>query len=97
MKRMGQILRHKHDSMTLKTWRVKGHCIWALNKKKSMSYKHVSFFFFFNFYFFIIHMCIQCLGHFSPLPPPPPLPPTLPPSSPLHPLNTRQKLFCPYL
>jgi hypothetical protein len=23
--------------------------------------------FFFNFYF--IHMCIQCLGHFSPLPP----------------------------
>jgi hypothetical protein len=22
------------------------------------------------FYCFIIHMCIQCLGHFSPLPPP---------------------------
>jgi hypothetical protein len=33
-------------------------------------------------FFFIIHMCIQGLGHFSPLPPPPPLPPTLPPPSP---------------
>jgi hypothetical protein len=32
-------------------------------------------------YLFIIHMCIQCLGHFSPLPPPPPLPPTPPPPS----------------
>jgi hypothetical protein len=32
--------------------------------------------FFFNFNFFIIHMCIQCLDHFSSLPPPPPLPPT---------------------
>jgi hypothetical protein len=50
------------------------------------------------FYFFIIiHMCIHCLGHFSPLPPPPPLPPTQPPPSPPHPLNTQQKLFCPYL
>jgi hypothetical protein len=39
--------------------------------------------------FFLIHMCIQGLGHFSPLPPHPPLPPTLP-------LNTQQKLFCPY-
>jgi hypothetical protein len=29
-------------------------------------------------------MCIQGLGHFSPLPPPPPLPPTLPPPSPPH-------------
>jgi hypothetical protein len=48
------------------------------------------------FYYFIIHMCIQGLGHFSPLPPPPPLPPTLPPPSPPHPLNTQQKLFCPY-
>jgi hypothetical protein len=47
-------------------------------------------------YFFIIHMCIQGLGHFSPLPPPPPLPPTPSPSSPHHPLNTQQKLFCPY-
>jgi hypothetical protein len=45
---------------------------------------------------FIIHMCIQGLGHFSPLPPSPPLPPTLPPPSPPHPLNTQQKLFCPY-
>jgi hypothetical protein len=41
--------------------------------------------FFFNFYFFSIHMCIQCLGHFSPLPPPPPLPPIPPPPSPLPP------------
>jgi hypothetical protein len=39
-------------------------------------------------------MCIQGLGHFSPLPPPPPLPPTPPPPSP--PPNTQQKLFCPY-
>jgi hypothetical protein len=30
-------------------------------------------------------------------PPPPPLPPTLHPPSPHHPLDTRQKLFCPYL
>jgi hypothetical protein len=27
-------------------------------------------------------MCIQGLGHFSPLPPPPPLPPIPPPPSP---------------
>jgi hypothetical protein len=38
--------------------------------------------FFFFYYCFIIHMCIQGLGHFSPLPPPPPFPPTLPPPSP---------------
>jgi hypothetical protein len=38
------------------------------------------------FYCFIIHMCIQGLGHFSPLPPPPPLPPTPPPPSPPTPL-----------
>jgi hypothetical protein len=31
---------------------------------------------FIYFYCFIIHMCIQGLGHFSPLLPPPPLPPT---------------------
>jgi hypothetical protein len=34
------------------------------------------------FFSFIIHMCIQSLGHFSPLPPPPPLPPTPHPPSP---------------
>jgi hypothetical protein len=33
-------------------------------------------------YCFIIHMCIQGLGHFSPLPPAPPLPPSPPPPSP---------------
>jgi hypothetical protein len=48
------------------------------------------------FFSFIIHMCIQGLVHFSPLPQPPPLPPTPPPPSPPHPLNTQQKLFCPY-
>jgi hypothetical protein len=31
----------------------------------------------FFFYCFIIHMCIQGLGHFSPLPLPPPLLPTI--------------------
>jgi hypothetical protein len=46
--------------------------------------------------YLFIHMCIQCLGHFSSLPPPPPLL-LPPPPSPLHHLNTRQKLFCPYL
>jgi hypothetical protein len=51
--------------------------------------------FYFHFSFFI-HMCIQVLCHFSPLPPPPPLPPTPPYPSPPHPLNTWQKLFCPY-
>jgi hypothetical protein len=50
----------------------------------------------FIYLFIFIHMCIQGLGHFSPLPPPPPLPPTPPPPSPPHPLNTQQKLFCPY-
>jgi hypothetical protein len=48
------------------------------------------------FYCFIIHMCKQHLGHFSPLPPPSPLPPTPPTPSHPHPLNTWQKLFCPY-
>jgi hypothetical protein len=45
---------------------------------------YLSFFLSF-FYCFIIHMCIQGLGHFSPLPPPPPLPPTPPlPLPPTH-------------
>jgi hypothetical protein len=55
---------------------------------------HLKITFFFHLSF-IIHMCIQGLGHFSPLPPPPPLPPTPPPPSPPHPLNIQQKLFCP--
>jgi hypothetical protein len=42
---------------------------------------------------FIIYMCIQGLGHFYPLPYHPLR--TLPLSP--HPLNTQQKLFCPYL
>jgi hypothetical protein len=61
-----------------------------------------SFFYFLkNFYF--IHMCIQCLGHFSPLPPPPPLhshpfsPSPAPSLTPPLNLTTWQKLFCPYL
>jgi hypothetical protein len=43
-------------------------------------------------FFFFIHMCIQGLGHFSPLPPPPPLPPTplspSPPPPPQYPAET---------
>jgi hypothetical protein len=53
--------------------------------------------FFFNFYFFIIHMCIQCLGHFSTLPPHPPLPSILPspfpPPPPQYPAETILPLF----
>jgi hypothetical protein len=48
------------------------------------------FFLVFFLIYFFIHMCIQCLGHFSPLPPPPPLLPNPPPPSPAHPLDTRQ-------
>jgi hypothetical protein len=48
----------------------------------------------FFFFTFIIHMCIQGLGHFSPLPHPLPYHPPRP--LPLPPLNTQQKLFCPY-
>jgi hypothetical protein len=33
------------------------------------------------FYYSFIHMCIHCLGHFSPLPPSPTLFPPSPPSS----------------
>jgi hypothetical protein len=54
----------------------------------------IIYLFIFNFYF--IHMCIQCLGHFSLLTPAPSLIP-LPPPSPPQPLATRQKLFYPYL
>jgi hypothetical protein len=53
-------------------------------------------FLFLFFYYFIIHMCIQGLGHFSPLPPPPPLPPTLSllfPSPPQYPAETILPLF----
>jgi hypothetical protein len=50
--------------------------------------KH-AFLFFIILYSFI-HMCIHCLGHFSPLPPAPLF-------SPPHPLTSRQSLFCPYL
>jgi hypothetical protein len=52
-------------------------------------------FFLIYFLFFIIHMCIQCLDHFSPCPHPLPYHP-LPPLSPPNPLDTRQKLYCPY-
>jgi hypothetical protein len=42
---------------------------------------------------FIIHMCIQALGHFSPLPPPPPFPPTPPPPSPPTPSMPSRNYF----
>jgi hypothetical protein len=45
------------------------------------------------FYCFIIHMCIQGLGHFSPLPPPPPLPATLPLPLPLTPSIPSRNYF----
>jgi hypothetical protein len=70
----------------------------ALNKREAikkdfLSHVHVqshcssevvgeSSVFIFIYLFFIIHMCTQCLGHFSPLPPLAPLPPTVPPPSP---------------
>jgi hypothetical protein len=63
------------------------------NKSKcSFFFFQFSHTFFFFLFYFIIHMCIQSLGHFSPLPPPPPLPPNPLPPSPRHPLNTQQKL-----
>jgi hypothetical protein len=46
-----------------------------------------------SLFFFIIHMCIQGLGHFSPLPPPPPLPLTLPPPSPPTPTILSRNYF----
>jgi hypothetical protein len=46
---------------------------------------YLALFFLYSF----IHICIHCLGHFSPLPL------TLP--SPHHPLASRQNLFCPFL
>jgi hypothetical protein len=46
------------------------------------------------FYYSYVH---TRLGSFLPPPPPLPLPPTLPPPAPPYPLDTRQKLFCPYL
>jgi hypothetical protein len=51
--------------------------------------------FFFNFNFFI-HMCIKCLGHFSPLPPPPPLPTSVL-SLFLPPPGYLAETICPYL
>jgi hypothetical protein len=47
-------------------------------------------FFFLSFLDSFIHMCIHCLGHFSPLHPTPPSPLNLP-------LASRQNLFCPFL
>jgi hypothetical protein len=50
--------------------------------------RHQVILFFLNFYF--IHMCIQRLGHFSPLPPAPSLtpPPPSPPLPPHYPAET---------
>jgi hypothetical protein len=38
-----------------------------IRSKSSLLYRNTDFLtnVFFNFYCFIIHMCIQCLGHFS--------------------------------
>jgi hypothetical protein len=57
------------------------YCLLFFSVFDGLPPKSVCDFYFFNL-FFIIHMCIQGLGHFSPLPPTPPLPPTLPPPSP---------------
>jgi hypothetical protein len=62
-----------------------------------LSHTNRTFFSFFKLFYYSYYMCIQGLGHFSPLPPLLPLPPTPPSPSPPHPLNTQQKLFCPYL
>jgi hypothetical protein len=51
----------------------------VMNDNKNDYFKALSFGYDLSFFSFIIHMCIQGLGHFSPLPPPPPLPPTPPP------------------
>jgi quinol-cytochrome oxidoreductase complex cytochrome b subunit len=64
---------------------VVGHQLVSAANTISPFLSIISLLFFVCVFFFLfvcfIHMCIQCLGHFSPLPPPPPLPPT-PPSSP---------------
>jgi hypothetical protein len=48
------------------------------------------------FYCFIIRMCIQRLESFLPLAPTPSFTTHATPYLSSHPLNTRQKLFCPY-
>jgi hypothetical protein len=53
-------------------------------------YPLILFFSFFLFYCSFIHMCIHCLGHFSPLPPTSTL-------SPQTPVASRYNLFCPYV
>jgi hypothetical protein len=70
-------------SLPLHLWKMQhGH--------KIFKYFRQHFFFFF-FYYSYVH---SRLGSF--LPPSPPLPLTPPPPSLPHPLNTQQKLFCPY-
>jgi hypothetical protein len=50
------------------------------------------------FFFLLLFICAYKAWVISPpCPHPPPLPPTPPPPSPPYPLNTQQKLFCPYL
>jgi hypothetical protein len=63
-------------------------------RKDKWNFIKLKNFFFLLFYYSYVH---TRLGSFLPLPPPPPLPPTPLPPSPPHPLNTQQKLFCPYL
>jgi hypothetical protein len=48
------------------------HCIIKIGVGNVYVLENGSYYFFkFKKEFFIIHMCIQYLGHFSPLPPPP--------------------------
>jgi hypothetical protein len=44
---------------------------WATGTLLCFLFLSYVFIFYFYFFCFIIHMCIQGLGHFSPLPPPP--------------------------
>jgi hypothetical protein len=75
------------------SWRVWSHTdTWGLQILSSASViilsSHSQFFLFYLFIFSFSHMCIQCLGHFSPFPPAPSFTyptPSLSPPTPLLP------------
>jgi hypothetical protein len=50
--------------------------IWNVLLVPSLNFNHLHFHN--HSFFYYIHMCIQCLGHFSPLPPDPSLTPLTP-------------------